>query len=139
MGKFSEPGWLLDDEGRARAFRRGVRAGLRHGSRRPGRHVDTYQPNAHTIQDRTSSYLTATQAKVVPFYVLEKGRAFEGCTAGGKAFAVERLAAAVVELRNLIADAWTASDDAQVGYPATAVKDVESGKVDALDPLRGED
>jgi hypothetical protein len=99
----------------------------------------SYQPNAHTIQDRTSSYLTATQAKVVPFYVLEKGHAFEGCTAEGKAFAVERLAAAVVALRNLIADAWTASDDAMVGYPATAVKDVESGKVDALDPLRGED
>jgi hypothetical protein len=98
-----------------------------------------YQSNAHTIQDRTASYLAATQAKVVPFYTLEKGHAFEGCTADGKAFAVERLAAAVVALRDLIADAWTASDDAKVGYPAIAVKDVEAGKVDALDPLRGED
>ncbi len=91
------------------------------------------------IQDRTSSYLTATQAQVVPFYRLEKAHAFETGTAEGKAFAVERLAAAVVELRDLIADAWTASDDAQIGYPAIAVKDVEAGKVDALDPLRGED
>ncbi len=33
-GNFPEPGWLLDDKGRARAFRRHVRAGLRHGSRR---------------------------------------------------------------------------------------------------------
>ena len=98
-----------------------------------------YQPNARTIQDQTSNYLAATQAKVVPFYVLEKSHAFEGCTADGKAFAAERLAAAVVELRNLIADAWTASDDAKIGYPATAVKDVEAGKADALDPLRGED
>ena len=43
------------------------------------------------------------------------------------------------ELRDLIADAWTASDDAKVGYPAVSVKDVEAGKADALDPLKGLD
>jgi hypothetical protein len=98
-----------------------------------------YQANTHAIQDRTGSYLATTLSKVVPFYVLEKAHAFEGCTADGKAFAAERLAAAVDELRDLIVDAWTASDDAKIGYPATAVKDVEAGKVDVLAQLQGED
>lgn len=75
----------------------------------------------------------------MPFYTLEKAHAFEGCTAEGTAFTAERIAAAVVELRDLIVDAWTASDDAKVGYPATAVKDVEAGKVDVLDQMKGED
>lgn len=101
--------------------------------------VAPYQSYAGTIQARVSAYLAATQAKVVPFFELEKAHAFDSATPEGKAFATERLAAAVVELRDLIADAWTASDEAKVGYPAIAVKDVEAGKVDALDPMRGED
>jgi len=70
---------------------------------------------------------------------LEKAHAFDGDDPRGKAFAVERLAAAVCRLRDMIADAWTASAEAQVGYPAVAVKDVEAGKVDPFDAMRGED
>ncbi len=91
------------------------------------------------IEARVSGYLTATEAKVVPFYTLEKAHAFDSATPEGKAFTVERVAAAVAELRDLVVDAWTASEDAKVGFPATAVKDVEAGKVDALAPLQGED
>ena len=53
--------------------------------------------------------------------------------------AAARLAAAVTALRDMIADAWIASEDAKIGYPALAVKDIEAGKVDPFDPLRGED
>jgi len=101
--------------------------------------VAPYAPSSEAIQSRVSAYLTATQAQVVPFYRLEKAHAFETGTAEGKAFATVRLAAAVDELRDLIADAWTASDDAKIGYPAVSVKDVEAGKVDVLDQLRGLD
>ena len=85
----------------------------------------------------SSSYLVATQAKVVPLYTLEKSHAFEGCTAERQSLCGRETGRRRVELRDLIADAWTASDDAKVGHPAAAVKDVEAGKVDALDPLRG--
>jgi hypothetical protein len=101
--------------------------------------VAPYQPYAGTIQSRVAAYLAATQAEVVPLYRLEKAHAFEGDDAKGKAFAAARLAAAVDELRDMIADAWTASGDAKVGYPAIAVKDIESGKTDALGSLQGLD
>ncbi|HKD22240.1 MAG TPA: hypothetical protein VKB71_09505 [Rhizomicrobium sp.] len=101
--------------------------------------VAPYQPYTGTIQSRVSAYLAATQAEVVPLYRLEKAHAFDSDDAKGKAFAAERLAAAVDQLRNMIADAWVASEDAKLGYPAIAVKDIESGKADALGPLQGLD
>jgi hypothetical protein len=101
--------------------------------------VAPYASSDVAIQARVGAYLAATQGQVVPFYRLEKAHAFDSGTPEGKAFAAERLAAAVDELRDLIADAWTASDDAKVGYPAVSVKDVEAGKADALDPLKGLD
>ena len=101
--------------------------------------VSPYAPGTGSIQSRVSAYLLATQAKAMPLYTLDKVHAFDGNNAEGKAFAVERLAAAANELRDLIADAWTASGDATVGHPAVSVKDVEAGKADALDALKGLD
>lgn len=101
--------------------------------------VRPYTPGTGPIQARVSAYLLATQAQVVPFYMLEKVHAFDGSDARGKAFAADRLAAAVDELRDLIADAWVASGDATVGHPAVSVKDVEAGEADALDALKGLD
>jgi hypothetical protein len=101
--------------------------------------VAPYHPYTGTIQARVGGYLEATQSQVIPFYTLEKAKAFETGTSEGKAFAAARLAAAVDELRDMIADAWAASEDAKVGFPAIAVKDVEAGKADALGPLQGED
>jgi hypothetical protein len=98
-----------------------------------------YAAGSGPIQARISAYLLATQAQVVPLYTLEKVHAFDGSDPKGKAFVAERLAAGVGELRDLIADAWVASDDTTLGYPAIAVKDVEAGKADAMDALKGLD
>ncbi|HTW34052.1 MAG TPA: hypothetical protein VMD53_05480 [Rhizomicrobium sp.] len=101
--------------------------------------VRPYVAGSGPIQARVSTYLLATQAQVAPLYTLEKVHAFDASDPKGKAFVVERLAASVDELRDLIADAWTASGDATVGHPAVAVKDVEAGKADPLDALKGLD
>ena len=92
-----------------------------------------------TIAVRTARYLAATEAEVVPLYRLEKARAFAGATAEGKSFTAARIAAGAAELRDMIVDAWRASDNAKVGYPEIAVVDIEAGRVDALGPLQGED
>ena len=101
--------------------------------------ITPYVPGAGSIQQRVGAYLAATQAQVVPVYALEKAHAFDGNDLRGRAFAVARVAAGAAELRDLIADAWKASDDASVGYPAVTVKDAEAGKVDFLGPLQGLD
>ncbi|MGD0191572.1 MAG: S1/P1 Nuclease [Rhizomicrobium sp.] len=92
-----------------------------------------------TVQSQTAAYLGDSLAQVVPFYELEKAHAFDGGDPAGKSFAVQRLAAAVCRLRDMITDAWIASDDATVGFPALPVKDIEGGKVDAYASLYGED
>lgn len=94
---------------------------------------------ACSIEDRTAQYLSATQAQIVPFYRLEKAKAFANPMADGKAFAASRLAAAVAELRDMTVAAWRESADAKVGYPSVAVHDVEQGTLDPLSSLKGED
>jgi hypothetical protein len=91
------------------------------------------------IEKRTAQYLAASSAQVIPFYGLEKQGAFATATPAGKLFAVTQLAAGAAELRDLIVMAWAESSDAMIGYPPIAVGDVESGTVDPLPPLRGED
>jgi hypothetical protein len=91
------------------------------------------------IERRTALYLAATLRTVEPFYALEQAGGFKGDAAAGKAFAAERLAAAVAELRDLILDAWRASIDVEVGYPPVPVRDVEAGKVVPLKELVGLD
>ncbi len=92
-----------------------------------------------SIDRRTAAYLGRTYATVIPFYELEKAGGFKGADARGADFAAERLAAAVSELRDMVSEAWNASATATVGYPATSVADVESGKVDAYPLLYGAD
>jgi len=81
------------------------------------------------IERRTALYLEATLATVEPFYALEQQGGFKGDGFAGRAFAAERLAAAVAELRDMIVEAWRTSPDGEVGYPPVKVRDVESGKL----------
>jgi len=90
-----------------------------------------YSPCACDIRKRTQDYLSATWALVVPTYRLDKAGAFDTATAESKAFAAERLAEAASQLRDMVADAWTDSGKAVLGYPKQAsVADLESGKAD---------
>jgi hypothetical protein len=91
------------------------------------------------IERRTALYLEATLATTEPFYALEKQGGFKGDAFAGRAFASERLAAAVSELRDMIVDAWRASLDSEVGFPPVKVRDVEAGKALPLDELKGLD
>jgi hypothetical protein len=92
-----------------------------------------------SIEQRTALYLAQTLRTVEPYYALEKAGGFLGGAAAGRAFAAERLAAAVAELRDQIVAAWRASADDRVGYPPVAVRDVEAGKALPLGELKGLD
>jgi hypothetical protein len=98
-----------------------------------------YRDCGCAIEARTAQYLAETQAEVAPFYRLEKAGAFASGTVEGKSFATTRLAAGAAELRDMIVAAWRESATAKIGYPPTLVSDIESGNVDALGPLQGED
>ena len=91
------------------------------------------------VARRISDYLLATQRQVIPLYQLEKSQGFEAEDGRGKNFVAARLAAAASELRDLIVDAWRKSADARVGVPAIPVADIESGRTNAYDALRGID
>ena len=92
-----------------------------------------------SIEARTREYLTETNATVVPLYRLQKSGGFEGGDARGRAFVARRLAAAADELRDEVIEAWRASADGEVGYPALKVGDIASGKIDPFDALYGTD
>ncbi len=63
------------------------------------------------------AYLRHSNSLVEQFYQLDKQRAFNGSgTPAGKAFADQRLAAAAIELRNLIYTAWIESANPVPGY-----------------------
>jgi hypothetical protein len=100
---------------------------------RPSREWDT------SIQTRTVAYLRATHSRVLPLFDLEKAGGFSTQSTAGREFAIERLAAAVSELRDMIVAAWHTSVDASVGYPPMPVRDVESGKSNPLRPMQGLD
>jgi hypothetical protein len=97
-------------------------------------------PCADPVEACVSRYLAATAASVEPFYALQKAGGFSDADpARGQAFAVERLAAAAAELRDLVISAWTASAQGSVGYPAISVEQVVKGGADPYDLLYGED
>ena len=57
-----------------------------------------------------------------------------------KTFVQARIAAGATALRDLVADAWTASAKGTIGYrPEISVADVESGKADPWFDLYGKD
>lgn len=91
------------------------------------------------IEQRVAEYLTATNKLVVPLYELEKAGGLAQGDPRGAAFATERLAAGVAELRDLVAEAWAASATRKVGWRPVAVQDVVDGKVDPYPALYGID
>jgi hypothetical protein len=91
------------------------------------------------IQQRTADYLSASHNEVVNLYRMEKAGEFDGKHESGKIFVAKRLEAATSELRDLIVQAWRRSAEVSVGFPPIAVKDIESGKTNALGSLQGLD
>ena len=91
------------------------------------------------VEACTIGYLKESLTQVVPFYTLEKAGAFRAPNATGEAFAAERLAIAASALRDIVADAWTASADVSVGWSPVTVKQIEAGEVDTWESLRGKD
>jgi hypothetical protein len=81
-----------------------------------------------SIWDRMRSLILASQAQVVPLYELEQKGAFTDGNPAGIAFVTGRLADSASVLRDMIVDAWRASEDMGVGYPAISVRDIEAGK-----------
>jgi hypothetical protein len=92
-----------------------------------------------SIQTATAAYLRESHSQLVPLFELEKTGAFSVNPLTGRDFAADRLAAAVSELRDMIVMAWRTSVDSTVGHPSVPVRDVESGKVDPIDQMRGLD
>ena len=92
-----------------------------------------------SIQVATVAYLRETHSQLVPLFELELNGAFSVNPAAGLDFTADRLAAAVSELRDMIISAWRTSIDSTVGYPAVRVRDIESGKVNPINQMRGLD
>lgn len=96
------------------------------------------RPLAHcddSLQGCTQSYLAATAQWTVKLYQLDKAGAFDIATPESRHFAVQRLADAANHLRDMVVDAWRASEDVTLGYKVkTPVADYEAGK--AIMPLQ---
>jgi hypothetical protein len=92
-------------------------------------HMTPYVPSADPIEARVAAYLRASLAGVPRVYELEAAGAIDARAPQAAEFAQVRLAAGAAMLRDLIADAYTASGDRSIAYPAIPVKDIESGKV----------
>ena len=92
-----------------------------------------------TIEQRVSAYLTATGARVIPFYEMEKAGGLAPGDPRGTAMAVDRIAVGASELRDVIVEAWRLSETSKVGWRPVAVKDVLAGKVDPYPSLYGID
>jgi hypothetical protein len=95
-----------------------------------------YQPCVCTAAQATIRYLLVTNAKLEPLYQL----CFKGAAPRGTAFVVERVAAGAAELRDMVVDAWRASENYTVGYPkpVTAKSVEDSGKA-PYDTIHGPD
>lgn len=93
-----------------------------------------------SIQQAVVAYLETTQSQIVPLYRIEKATSgYRKANRKAKRFVASRLAAGASELRDLVVDAWHASDRASVGYPAVPLGEVLLGKTDPFEQMRGED
>jgi hypothetical protein len=88
-----------------------------------------YVPSTAPIFARVETYLATTNSFVPAVYQLEAAGAFDAATPAAVSFTLQRLAAGASMLRDLIADAYAASLDEKVGYPAVSVRDVLAGSV----------
>ncbi len=105
-----------------------LRANLTRDQVLPG--LMPYRDCGCAIQARTTAYLAAGRAQVVPLYDLEREGGFtDKPSPASRAFALARLAAGSNELRDMIVDAWRASAGASLASPLIKVADIESGKV----------
>ncbi|HEY0614156.1 MAG TPA: hypothetical protein VGC96_05930 [Candidatus Elarobacter sp.] len=75
------------------------------------------------------AYLGETASHVPEVYRLEAAGGIDGHSPAATALVLDRLAAGAAEMRNLLVEAWLASADSTVGYPAVKVRDIESGAV----------
>jgi hypothetical protein len=91
------------------------------------------------IEPCVIAYLKTTREQVVPLYALQKAGGFTKGDSRGVAFMTERLAAGSSKLRDLIVDAWKASETLGVGYPAITEADVRKGTADPYASLYGVD
>lgn len=91
------------------------------------------------MEQRAVDYLLASAAQVEPLYELEKAGGMKPGDSRGIDFATRRLGVGASELRDLIVEAWRASANAEVGWKPVKVSDVEAGRVDPYDALRGAD
>ncbi len=92
-----------------------------------------------TIEQASLSYLKTTAISVEPLYALEKDGGFNLGDARGKAFATARLAAGAATLRDMINQAWLASENTTIGWPPFSLAEVASGKIDPFESLIGQD
>jgi hypothetical protein len=90
--------------------------------------VAPYRACSCSISDRMRSLILASHAEVVPLYELEQKGAFTDGNPDGIAFVTGRLAESASVMRDMVVDAWRASADMGVGYPAISVRDIEAGK-----------
>lgn len=90
-----------------------------------------YRDCGCAIQDRTQTYLTASQKELPALYRLEKTGAFDAATPEAKRFAVQRIAEGAAMLRDLVSDAWHVSGKAELGYKTKlSIADIEAGRAD---------
>lgn len=90
--------------------------------------VAPYRACTCTIWDRMRGLILASHGQVAPLYALEQKGGLTDGNPAGIAFATSRLAESASVLRDMIVDAWRASTDMGVGYPAISVRDIEAGK-----------
>ena len=84
-----------------------------------------------TVQERTQTYLAATQAELLTLYRLEKAGALDAATPVAKIFAAARIAEGAAMLRDMVTDAWRASGEVVLGYKnKLSIADIEAGTAD---------
>ncbi len=91
------------------------------------------------LRSRVSAYLQTGLAEVIPFYRLEKARAFVDTDARGAAFVTARLGAGAGELRDMLILAWRQSGRGVIGWPQVRVSEVEAGTADPWLSMVGAD
>jgi hypothetical protein len=90
--------------------------------------VGAYVPSSLPIEARVAAYLRASLRVVPQVYALEAAGGIDAASPAATTLVIDRLAAGATMLRDLTADAWTASEQKKIGYPPIAVSDVESGR-----------
>lgn len=91
------------------------------------------------VDQRARDYLLATGRQVEPFYEMEKAGGLADGDPRGPDFARRLMAVGAAELRDLIVEAWRASEKQSVGWRPVPVTDVTAGKVNPYQALYGID